>query len=148
MMGPLAVAVAAAFGSAAGSFCAAAAWRLPRHMSLVSPGSACPHCGTPIPWRWNIPVVGWLMLRGRARCCGERISVLYPATEAATGGLWALLAAITQPVWLLAIVLPASAAAVCAAAMAFIRPSPSWRAPRQRLIPYAAPRNPKSREQA
>lgn len=114
------MAVAAVFGLAVGSFCAAAAWRLPRGMSLTSPGSACPHCGTPIPWRWNIPVAGWLLLRGRARCCGERISALYPVTEAATGTVWALLAAITQPVWLLAVLLPVSAAAVCVTAMAFI----------------------------
>ena len=45
-------------------------------------------------------MAGWLMLRGRARCCGERISVLYPLVELATGATWALLAAITEPVWL------------------------------------------------
>lgn len=116
------MAVAAVFGLAVGSFCAAAAWRLPRGMSLTSPGSACPHCGTPIPWRWNVPVVGWLMLRGRARCCDQRISVLYPAVELVTGGLWALLAAVTQTVWLLAMLLPVSAAAVCAAAAVLTRP--------------------------
>ena len=116
------VAVMAVAGAMAGSFCAAAAWRVPRGVSVISPRSACTHCGTPIPARWNVPVVGWLILRGRARCCGLRISPLYPTVEASTASVWALLASVTGPVWLLAVALPVSAAVLCAAAAAFSSP--------------------------
>lgn len=60
-----------------------------------------------------MPVVGWLILRGRARCCGLGISPLDPTVEASTASVWALLAAVTGPVWLLAVALPVSAGAMC-----------------------------------
>ena len=122
------VAVAAVAGAMVGSFGAAVAWRVPRGASVISPRSACVHCGTPIPACLNIPVAGWLILRGRAKCCGQRISLLYPTVEAATASVWALLAAVTSPVWLLAVALLVSAAGLCAVAATLTcrhRPRPS-----------------------
>jgi leader peptidase (prepilin peptidase)/N-methyltransferase len=58
--------------------------RLPRGESLVSPGSRCPHCGTPVKPYDNVPVVSWLVLRGRCRHCGGPISARYPLVELAT----------------------------------------------------------------
>ena len=58
----------------------------------MTPRSRCPHCGKPISWNDNLPVLSWLMLGGRGRCCGKPISARYPLVEAATGalagGLW------------------------------------------------------------
>jgi leader peptidase (prepilin peptidase)/N-methyltransferase len=71
-------------GLALGSFLNVVAARVPRRASIVRPASACMECGTPIAWRDNIPVVSWLLLRGRCRHCGTRISWLYPAVELAT----------------------------------------------------------------
>ena len=82
-------AVAGVFGAVIGSFLNVVAYRLPRGESLVSPGSRCPACGTPIKPYDNIPVLGWLLLRGRCRNCGERISPRYPLVEVATGLLCA-----------------------------------------------------------
>jgi leader peptidase (prepilin peptidase)/N-methyltransferase len=76
------VAIAALFGAVIGSFLNVVAYRLPRHESLVSPGSRCPSCDTPIKPYDNLPVIGWLLLRGRCRACGVRISARYPAIEA------------------------------------------------------------------
>jgi leader peptidase (prepilin peptidase)/N-methyltransferase len=71
-------------GLALGSFLNVVAARVPRRTSIVRPASACMECGTPIGWRDNIPLVSWLLLRGRCRHCGTRISWLYPAVELAT----------------------------------------------------------------
>src|SRR5260370_42219008 len=57
-------------------------------MSLLTPSSTCPRCKQPIAWRDNIPVLSWLLLRGRCRRCGEPISRQYPIIEAAVGALW------------------------------------------------------------
>ena len=65
----------------------------------------------------NVPVLAWLILRGRARCCGSSISVLYPTVEAAVALLWALLALMLQPAWLLSAALPFAAGAVCVTAV-------------------------------
>ena len=59
--------------------------RVPRGESVVSPGSACPACGHPVRPRDNVPVLSWLLLRGRCRDCGEPISRRYPLVETATG---------------------------------------------------------------
>jgi leader peptidase (prepilin peptidase)/N-methyltransferase len=72
-------------GLAVGSFLNVCIYRLPRRESLVWPGSRCTTCGRELAWYDNIPVIGWLMLRGRCRSCGERISVVYPIVEAVTG---------------------------------------------------------------
>ncbi|HEY2714887.1 MAG TPA: prepilin peptidase [Solirubrobacterales bacterium] len=75
-------------GLAAGSFATAVAHRVPRGLNLTTSRSECPACGAPIAARDNIPVVGWLVLRGRARCCGAPISPRYPLTELATAVLF------------------------------------------------------------
>jgi leader peptidase (prepilin peptidase) / N-methyltransferase len=81
------VALAALFGAVAGSFLNVVAYRLPRRESLVSPGSRCPGCGTAIKPYDNVPVFGWLLLRGRCRDCKQGISARYPAVEALTCAL-------------------------------------------------------------
>jgi leader peptidase (prepilin peptidase)/N-methyltransferase len=80
---------AAVFGACIGSFLNVVILRLPREESIVSPGSRCA-CGTPICWRDNIPVLSWLLLRGRARCCGRPFSFRYPFVELLTAGLFAV----------------------------------------------------------
>jgi leader peptidase (prepilin peptidase)/N-methyltransferase len=77
-------------GLLVGSFLNVVVWRLPRGESLVRPRSRCPSCETAIRPRDNIPVVSWLMLRGRCRDCGARIAPRYPLVELATGVLYAL----------------------------------------------------------
>jgi leader peptidase (prepilin peptidase)/N-methyltransferase len=71
-------------GLALGSFLNVVAARVPRRASIVKPASACMDCGTPIAWRDNIPLLSWVLLRGRCRHCGTRISPLYPGVELAT----------------------------------------------------------------
>jgi len=77
-------ALALAPGLALGSFLNVVAARVPRKTSIVKPASACMACKTPIARRDNVPVVSWLLLRGRCRACRTRISPLYPAVELAT----------------------------------------------------------------
>jgi leader peptidase (prepilin peptidase)/N-methyltransferase len=79
--------LAAIGGLTIGSFLNVVAYRLPRGESLVSPGSRCPECGSPIKPYENVPVIGWLLLRGRCGRCGERISPRYPLVEATIAGL-------------------------------------------------------------
>jgi leader peptidase (prepilin peptidase)/N-methyltransferase len=76
-------------GLAVGSFATAVAYRLPREMGIAVERSECPQCGAQIGARDNIPVVSWLLLRGRARCCGAPISPRYPLTEITVGVLYA-----------------------------------------------------------
>lgn len=75
-------------GLAVGSFLNVVAHRVPLGNSVLSPPSACPGCGTPITPRDNIPLLGWLLLRGRCRSCAMRIPVRYPLLELAGGLLW------------------------------------------------------------
>ena len=84
--------LAALFGLAIGSFLNVVIHRVPRGESIVSPPSACPSCGTPIRNRHNIPVVGWLMLKGRCYDCNTPISPRYPLVEAGTAVLFAVAA--------------------------------------------------------
>jgi leader peptidase (prepilin peptidase)/N-methyltransferase len=77
-----AAAVAGALGATVGSFLNVVAYRLPRGESLVRPGSRCPGCATAIKPYDNLPVLGWLLLRGRCRTCKIRISPQYPIVEA------------------------------------------------------------------
>jgi leader peptidase (prepilin peptidase)/N-methyltransferase len=75
-------------GLAAGSFATAVAHRVPRGISVAGPRSQCPACGAQIAAYDNLPLFSWLLLRGRARCCGVRISPRYPLTELVTGLLF------------------------------------------------------------
>ena len=72
-------------GMVAGSFVSVVAHRVPRRMSIVGPRSQCPSCGAQIAAYDNIPVLSWLVLRGRCRRCGEPISAHYPALELGLG---------------------------------------------------------------
>ncbi len=74
-------------GSAVGSFLNVVIYRLPRGESIVKPRSHCPHCDTPIKPYDNIPILSWLLVRGKCRNCKERISIRYPAVELTTA-LW------------------------------------------------------------
>ena len=78
------------FGSCVGSFLNVVICRVPAGESLIHPGSRCPHCGHALAWYDNVPVLGWLWLRGRCRYCRHPISVQYPLVEAATALLFAL----------------------------------------------------------
>jgi len=88
----VAAAAALAFlgGLLAGSFVTVVAHRVPRGESIVGPRSRCPACGVQIAAYDNVPVFSWLLLRGRARCCGAAISRRYPLTELALGMLYAV----------------------------------------------------------
>lgn len=89
MTEPWAVALAAVVGAAVGSFLNVCIARLPEGKSVVSPPSACPRCGKRIrPWD-NIPLLSYVLLRGRCRDCREPISWRYPAVEALTAALFA-----------------------------------------------------------
>jgi leader peptidase (prepilin peptidase) / N-methyltransferase len=84
---------AAAWGGILGSFINVVVHRVPRGESVVAAGSRCPTCGTPIRPSDNIPVIGWLRLRGRCRRCGIAISPQYPLVEAGCSLAVAALAA-------------------------------------------------------
>jgi leader peptidase (prepilin peptidase) / N-methyltransferase len=75
-------------GLAVGSFATAVAHRVPRGIPFATQRSRCPACDVQIEARDNIPVLSWLLLRGRARCCGARISPRYPLTELSVGLLF------------------------------------------------------------
>jgi leader peptidase (prepilin peptidase) / N-methyltransferase len=87
----LAVAFAALVGLAIGSFLNVVIYRVPAGLSLSHPPSRCPRCETPIRPRDNIPVLGWLLLRGRCRDCGAPISVRYPLVELLTAVVFVLM---------------------------------------------------------
>ncbi|HWW91282.1 MAG TPA: prepilin peptidase [Solirubrobacteraceae bacterium] len=74
-------------GAMFGSFLNVVAYRLPRHESLVAPASRCPKCAAPIKPYDNVPIVSWLLLRGRCRNCAAAISPRYPLVEALTAAL-------------------------------------------------------------
>ena len=78
-------------GLSVGSFLNVCIYRLPREQSLVWPASRCTSCNRHLSWFENVPVIAWLVLRGRCRTCGESISIMYPVVEAFTGVmfLWA-----------------------------------------------------------
>ncbi|MCA1690414.1 MAG: prepilin peptidase, partial [Actinobacteria bacterium] len=81
--------LAGVLGAIVGSFLNVVVYRLPRGESLATPASRCPSCETPIKPYDNVPIFGWLWLRGRCRSCGEPISPRYPVVEAATAALCA-----------------------------------------------------------
>lgn len=75
-------------GLCIGSFINVLVYRLPRDISIISPSSRCPSCGGRIRFFDNIPVISWLLLGGKCRLCGERISAMYPVTELLAGVLF------------------------------------------------------------
>lgn len=81
------LALAAVFGLVFGSFVNVLIYRVPRGESLVRPGSHCPRCGAPVRAWHNVPVLGWLLLRGRCADCAGPISVRYPLVELLTAAL-------------------------------------------------------------
>jgi leader peptidase (prepilin peptidase)/N-methyltransferase len=88
------VGAAALLGACVGSFLNVVIWRLPQEdprQRSRGGRSRCPHCGTQIRWRDNLPVLGWLLLRGRARCCGKGIAARYPLVELLTAALFVAL---------------------------------------------------------
>jgi leader peptidase (prepilin peptidase) / N-methyltransferase len=81
----------ALMGLLVGSFLNVVVWRVPRGESVVRPPSACPACGAPVRPRDNVPVLSWLLLRGRCRDCAAPVSRRYPAVELATAALFVVL---------------------------------------------------------
>lgn len=77
-------------GLVVGSFLNVVIWRVPRGESIVRPGSHCPACAQQLSAAENVPVLSWLVLRGRCRHCGARVSARYPIVEALTGLLFLL----------------------------------------------------------
>ena len=93
--------ISGVYGLVIGSFLNVVIWRVPRHESLVAPRSHCPGCDAPIAARDNIPVVSWLLLRGRCRQCGEPISIRYLFIELVTAVLFAAVGARFAGSWAL-----------------------------------------------
>jgi leader peptidase (prepilin peptidase)/N-methyltransferase len=91
------VAPLAVLGLLIGSFLNVVVWRVPRGESVAHPPSACPGCGHAIRARDNVPVLSWLLLRGRCRDCGTPISARYPAVELGTAVLFGLVALHVTP---------------------------------------------------
>jgi leader peptidase (prepilin peptidase) / N-methyltransferase len=114
--GPL-LAAAAVLGLVTGSFLNVVIHRVPRGESLLRPGSHCPACGAAVRRRHNVPVAGWLLLRGRCADCGARVSARYPLVEAGTAALFVAVAARFGLSWQLPAYLYLAAAAVALAAI-------------------------------
>ena len=87
-MMPVVLPFAALLGLAIGSFLNVVVWRLPRGENLATPGSHCGSCGADVRALDNVPVLSWLLLRGKCRSCGSSISARYPLIEALTAVLW------------------------------------------------------------
>jgi leader peptidase (prepilin peptidase)/N-methyltransferase len=109
---PLLLCIVGLLGLAVGSFLNVVIHRVPRAESLVKPGSHCPQCGSAIRIRHNIPVLGWLLLRGRCADCQAPISARYPLVEAATAALFVAVTAKFGLVWELPAYLYLAAVAV------------------------------------
>ena len=76
-------------GACLGSFLNVCIVRWPADRSVLRPRSRCPRCANQLTWYENVPIVSWIMLRGRCRCCDERISVMYPLVELIVAAGWA-----------------------------------------------------------
>jgi leader peptidase (prepilin peptidase)/N-methyltransferase len=90
---PMLLSIVGLLGLAVGSFLNVVIHRVPRAESLLRPGSHCPQCGAGVRNRHNVPVLGWLLLRGRCADCGARISARYPLVEMGTAALFVAVAA-------------------------------------------------------
>lgn len=117
--------VAFPFGLAIGSFMTVVVARVPEGQSVLRPRSRCPRCGTELRNRDNVPVVSWLLLGGRCRTCGERISVMYPLLELSTALLVAGAAATYDRPWV----------AVMVALFLALMPAITWIDIERRIIP-------------
>ena len=113
----LLMAFCTAFGLIIGSFVNVVIHRVPAGLSVVTPGSACPQCSASLAARDNIPVLSWVLLRGRCRHCQASISTRYPAVELLTGVLFAVLAGHFGLVWELPAYLYLAAIGVALAAI-------------------------------
>lgn len=91
--------VAGLFGLTIGSFLNVCSLRWPMEESVVTPPSHCPRCDEPVRWYDNIPVLSWLVLRGKCRWCKEPISIQYPLVELVTGLVWAGMVVAHGPTW-------------------------------------------------
>ncbi len=100
-MDPWVIAGSAFLGLLIGSFLNVVVYRIPARLPVVRPPSACPRCGHLIRSRDNIPVVSWLLLRGKCRDCGEPISPRYPLVEACAAILFGVTGWVIGPVWVL-----------------------------------------------
>jgi leader peptidase (prepilin peptidase)/N-methyltransferase len=98
--------VAFPLGLAFGSFLTVAIHRVPAGESLVRPRSRCPRCGTQLRAVDNVPLLSWLLLRGRCHACGARISVVYPLTELACGALFVAAVLFFEDLWAAALAAP------------------------------------------
>jgi leader peptidase (prepilin peptidase)/N-methyltransferase len=98
--------IAIPFGLVFGSFLTVAIHRLPAGESVVRPRSRCPSCGAEIRAADNVPVVSWLLLRGRCRSCAARISPIYPLTELATAVLFVAAALVFDDPWVAVLMAP------------------------------------------
>lgn len=92
-------ALAGVYGLLIGSFLNVCSLRWPVDESVVRPRSRCPKCETMIAWYDNVPVVSWLLLRGKCRTCQNPVSVQYPLAELATGMMWAGVFVLHGPTW-------------------------------------------------
>jgi leader peptidase (prepilin peptidase)/N-methyltransferase len=106
------VPLAGLLGLMVGSFLNVCIYRLPKGVSIVFPPSSCPSCGAAIRWYHNVPVLGWVALRGKCASCRAPISVRYPIVEATTCGVFVLHAIVIGPEWLLAVRLAFAAALI------------------------------------
>jgi leader peptidase (prepilin peptidase)/N-methyltransferase len=113
------IAAAGLLGALIGSFLNVVAHRLPRGESLLSPGSRCPECEAPVKPYDNVPVVSWLLLRGRCRNCGAPISPRYPLVELVTALAFAAVVAVRGFDDDLVLELPFVAALIALAAIDF-----------------------------
>jgi leader peptidase (prepilin peptidase)/N-methyltransferase len=113
----LVAAISGVYGLVIGSFLNVVIWRVPRHESIVRPPSHCPKCDVKIANRDNIPVISWVLLRGRCRNCDTEISVRYPLIELLTGVLFAAVGARFWDSWALPAYLVLTAALI---ALSFI----------------------------
>ncbi|MBB4637614.1 prepilin peptidase [Longimicrobium terrae] len=86
----LLLAYAAVIGACVGSFLNVCVYRWPAELSVIRPPSRCGSCGTPIRWFDNVPILGWMILRGRCRACGAGVSIQYPLVEAGTAAIWVI----------------------------------------------------------
>jgi leader peptidase (prepilin peptidase) / N-methyltransferase len=113
----LTVAGCALLGLLVGSFLNVVIHRVPRKESVISPRSRCPGCGTQLAERDNVPVLSWLLLKGRCRTCQAPIAARYPLVELLTGVLFGVVAARLGPGWDLPPFLVLTAALVAVSAI-------------------------------